>query len=104
MRRSTASTSSRTAGSSTFASTRRARTRSKPLGLVEEAALEDAGLLLGRHLDVLGREQEDALRDPLHATAERVGHARGEVDQPLGELAVRRLEVDDHRLRALELV
>src|SRR4249919_956439 len=75
-----------------------------PLGLVEEAALEQAGLLLGGDLDVLGGEQEDSLRDALHPAAEGVGHARGEVDQPLGELAVGRLEVDDHRLRALELV
>src|SRR5262245_50561301 len=74
------------------------------LALVEEAALEDAGLLLGGDLDVLGSEQEDSLRDPLHAPAERVGHAGREVDQALGELAVRRLKVDDHRLRALELV
>ena len=31
------------------------------LGLVEEAALEQAGLLLGGDLDVLGGEQEDSL-------------------------------------------
>ena len=35
------------------------------LGLVEEAALEDSGLLLGGDLDVLGGEEEDSLRDPL---------------------------------------
>src|SRR5215204_4096211 len=78
--------------------------RRSSLALVEEAALEQAGLLLGRDLDVLGREQEDPLRDPLHTAAERVGHAGGEVDQPLRELAVGRLEVDDHRLVPLELV
>src|SRR5215208_2675826 len=74
------------------------------LGLVEKAALEEAGLLLGGDLDVLGCQQEDPLGDPLHAATEGVGHARGEVDQPLRELAVGRLKIDDHRLRALELV
>src|ERR1700712_3904251 len=58
-----------------------------PSGLVEELALEVARAILGRQLDIAGREQEDLVRDPLHATVERVGEARGEVDQPLAERA-----------------
>src|SRR3954470_13283955 len=73
--------------------------------LVEEAAaLEEPRALLGRDLDVPGREQEDLVGDALHATVERVGQAAREVDQALRELLVAALEVEDHRDPVLELV
>src|SRR5919198_4718470 len=72
--------------------------------LVEEALLDQPGALLRRDLDVARCEQEDLVGDPLHAAVERVGEAGGEVDQPLGEVRVRPLEVQDHRDRVLELV
>src|SRR5581483_3021940 len=74
------------------------------LGLVEEALLDEARLLLGRDLDVARREQEGLVGDLLHAAVERVGEAGGEVDQPLRQLPLRRLEVQDHRHRLLEAV
>ena len=74
-------------------------------GLVEEAAaIEGAGALLGRHLDVARREQEDLVGDALHAPVERVGQPAREVDQALRQLRVGALEVEDHRDLALELV
>ena len=76
----------------------------KPLRLVEEALLDQPRALLGRDLDVARREQEHLVGDPLHAAVERVGEARGEVDQALGEVGVRALEVEDDRDRVLELV
>src|SRR5919201_1840027 len=75
------------------------------LRLVEEAAaLEQLCPLLGGDLDVSRREEEDLVRDALHPAVQRVGQAAGEVDQPLRELGVRVLEVEDHRDRLLELV
>src|SRR5262245_57192622 len=74
------------------------------LGLVEEAALQHAGALLGRDGDVAGREQEDLVGDALHPAVERVGQAAREIDQPLGQLGVGALEVEDHRHTVLEAV
>src|SRR5579884_1392947 len=75
------------------------------LGLVEEAAaLEEARALLGGDLDVPRRQQEHLVGDALHAAVERVRQAAAEVDQPLRELGVRALEVQDHRDPLLELV
>src|SRR5438132_7399969 len=75
------------------------------LRLVEEsAALEHPRPLLGGHLDVPRREQEDLVGDALHAAVQRVGEAAREVDQPLRELGVGALEVEDDRDRLLELV
>src|SRR3954453_2216332 len=73
-------------------------------GLVEEALLYETGALLRGDLDVARREQEDLVGDPLHAAVERVGEARGEVDETLRELRVRALEIEDHRHGVLELV
>jgi hypothetical protein len=50
------------------------------------------------------RQQEDLVRDPLHAPAERVREAAREVDQALRELGIGALEVHDHRHGVLELV
>src|SRR3954469_13660464 len=74
------------------------------LALVEEPFFDEAGALLGAHLDVARREQEDLVGDPLHAPVERVREAGREVDQPLRKVGVRALEVEDHRHRVLELV
>src|SRR5918912_1730761 len=74
------------------------------LRLVEEAALEHARAILGRQLDVAGREEKDLVGDALHATVERVGETAGEVDQPLRQLGVSRLEVEDHGDAVLEAV
>src|SRR4029077_20322569 len=64
-------------------------------GLVEEAGVEVARLILGRQFDVLGREQEDLVGDALHPPLERVGEPRGEVDQALREPGLDRLQIDD---------
>src|SRR3954454_22864491 len=74
------------------------------LGLVEEALLDQPGALFRAHLDVARREQEHLVGDPLHAAVEGVREARGEVDQPLRQVGVAALEVEDHRHRLLELV
>src|SRR5919109_5605176 len=66
-------------------------------GLVEEALLDQASALLGGHLDVTRREQEHLVGDPLHAAVERVRQAGSEVDQPLREVRVGLLEVEDDR-------
>src|SRR4051794_9750699 len=63
----------------------RAHARRGRSGLVEEARVEVARLILGGQLDVLGREQEDLVGDALHAALERVREAGGEVDQALRE-------------------
>src|SRR5690348_13455874 len=75
------------------------------LRLVEEAAaLEQPRALLGRHLDVSRRQQEDLVRDALHPAVEGIGQPAREVDQALGEILVGALQVQDHRDRVLELV
>src|SRR3954469_1804056 len=74
------------------------------LALAEEALLDQPRALFRRDLDVARREQEDLVGDPLHPAVERVGEPGGEVDQALGEVGVRALEVQDHRDRVLELV
>ena len=42
--------------------------------------------------------------DPLHAAVERIRETAGEIDQPLREILVGALEVDDHRHAVLEAV
>src|SRR5437588_966185 len=87
--------------------TPRTRPRRPPpyLRLVEEAAaLEQACPLLGGDLDVSRREQEDFVRDALHAPVQGVREPAREVDQPLRELLVGALEVEDNRDPVLELV
>src|SRR3954452_2987343 len=74
------------------------------LALVEEALLDQPRALLGRYLDVARGEQEHLVGDPLHAPVERIGEAGGKVDQPLREVGVGALEVQDHRDGVLELV
>src|SRR4051795_10518354 len=71
--------------------------RERPSGLVEEALFDELGLLLGRDLNVARGQHEDLVRDPLHAAVEGVRQAAGEVDQPLGEVVVGVLEVQDDR-------
>src|SRR5450759_4962662 len=78
--------------------------RAGELELIEEALLNEARPLLGRDLDVARREQEDLVADPLHAPVEGVGEPAAEVDESLGELRARALQVDDHRDVDLELV
>src|SRR3982751_3688331 len=78
--------------------------RSSLLRLVEAAALEEARAFLGGDLDVPGREQEDLVRDALHAAVQRVRQPAREVDQPFRELLVGALEVEDHRDPLLEAV
>src|SRR5215210_724929 len=73
-------------------------------GLVVEALLDQPCTLLSGDLDVARCEHEDLFCDLLHATVERVGQARGEVDEALGELGVGALEVEDYRQVVLELV
>src|SRR5262249_19763219 len=74
------------------------------LCLVEEAPLEHPRAILGRQLDVARCEEEDLVGDPLHPAVERVRKAAGEVDQPLRQLCVRGLEVEDHGNADLEPV
>src|SRR3954449_10385471 len=74
------------------------------LRLVEEALLDEARPLLGRHLDVARGEQVDLVGHLLDAAVERVRQPAGEVDHPLGQHGLRGLQVDDHGDRVLELV
>src|SRR5262245_53260892 len=75
------------------------------LRLVEEAAaLEEPGALLRGDLDVPRGEQEHLVGHALHAAVQRVGEAAREVDQPLRELLVGALEVEDHGDPLLEAV
>src|SRR5688572_20219680 len=55
------------------------------LRLVEEALLDQPRAFFRRDLDVARREKEDLVGDALHSAVERVGQARGEVDQALRE-------------------
>src|SRR5829696_2724034 len=74
-----------------------------PLGrleLVEERPLGDALALL----DVARGQEEDPARDGLDVPVERVGEAGAEIDHPTAQVAVDVLEVQDHRLLALEAV
>src|SRR5918994_6286227 len=74
------------------------------LELVEERPLGDTLALLRAHLDVARREEEDPVGDGLDVPVERVGKTRAEVHHPAAEVAVDVLEVQDHRLLALEAV
>src|SRR3954451_1644090 len=74
------------------------------LRLVEEALFDQPRALLRGDLDVARREHEHLVGDPLHAAVERVGEAAGEVDQPLGQIVLDALEIEDHRDRVLEAV
>src|SRR5215210_9565869 len=76
----------------------------RPLELIEERPLGDALALLRAHLDVARRKQEDPVGNGLDVAVERVGQARAEVHHPTAEVAVDVLEVQDHRLLALEAV
>src|SRR5438552_17984154 len=68
------------------------------LRLVEEsAALEHARAFLGGDFDVARRQKEDLVGDALHATVERVRQAAREIDEPLRQLLVGALEVEDDR-------
>src|SRR5215475_5528592 len=84
------------------------RPRSPPaapfLCLVEEAPLEHPRTVFGGQLDIARGEEEDLVGDPLHPAVERVRQPAGEVDQPLRQLCVGRLEVEDHRNAVLEAV
>src|SRR5450759_5008280 len=82
----------------------RVSTRPGSSGLIEEALLDQPRSLLGGDLDGAGGEHEDLVGDALHAPVERVGEARGEVDEALCEVGVRALEVEDHGDPVLELV
>src|SRR3712207_3191426 len=66
-------------------------------GLVEETALADPRLVLGRHVDVLRTEQEHRGRDALDTTAQPEGQTGSEVDQALRVRVVHLGEVHDHR-------
>src|SRR6476469_8464981 len=73
-------------------------------GLVEEAALHQHRLVLGGDGHAGGRQQEHAVSDALHRAVKRVGQAAGEIDQPLGQIRLGGLQVDDHRHLGLEAV
>src|SRR3954453_21772293 len=105
MKTSTKSSTSVSASSATRLPSRRFGLFLRLSGLVEEAAaLQQCGALLRRDLDVARGEQEDLVGDALHAAVEGVGEAAREVDQPLRQLAIRRLEVEDDRDPVLEPV
>src|ERR671927_95053 len=75
------------------------------LRLIEEAApLEQAGALLRRDLDVARGQQENLVRDALHAAVEGVREAAREVDQALRKLLLGRLQIQDHRDPVLEAI
>src|SRR3954452_21153935 len=69
-----------------------------------EAALLQATLLVGRHLDVGRREEQDLVGRLLQVGAQRVGGAAAEVDDSVPQVALHVLEVDDHRLVVLQPV
>ena len=60
--------------------------------------------LLGGDLDVARSEEEDLVGDALHSAVHRVGQAAAEVDEPLRELLVGALQVEDDRHPLLEAV
>src|ERR1700761_9331796 len=55
-----------------------------PLALVEEPTFRDASLVLCRHVDVRGREQENLVGHPLDAPVQPEDQACREVDEALG--------------------
>src|SRR5690606_30024103 len=63
--------------------------------LVEEAPLGDARLVLCAHLDVGRGEEEDPVRDPVHAATQAEGEPCGEVHQALRVRLVELGQVDD---------
>src|SRR4051812_45012619 len=73
-------------------------------GLVEEAAFHQHRLVLGGDGHAGRREQEDTVGNALHGAVERIRQAAGEVDQPLGQIGLGGLQVDDHRHLGLEAV
>src|SRR5215207_2240179 len=74
------------------------------LELVEERPLGDTLALLRADLDVAPREPENPVRNGLDIAVERVGQARAEVHHPPRQVAVNVLQVQDHRLLALEAI
>src|SRR5215212_5164519 len=72
--------------------------------LVEERSFGDTLALLRANLDIARREEEDPVGNRLDVAVQRVGQARAEVDHPAAQIAVDVLEVQDHRLLALEPV
>src|SRR6476619_4655465 len=75
------------------------------LSLVEEAAaLKQARPLFGGDLDVARRQQEDLVGDALHAAVEGIREPAREVDQPLRQLLVGPLQVEDDRDAVLEAI
>src|SRR5436190_21848207 len=81
-------------GAEAFASDPDDGTASGASGLVEEAAaFQETRALLGRHLDVSRRQQEDLVGDSLHAAVQGIGQTAREIDQTLGEILIRALEV-----------
>src|SRR6266545_1100136 len=74
-------------------------------GLVEEAAaFQEPRALLRGYFDVAGRQEKHLVGNTLHAAVERVRQAAGKVDQPLREILVGALEIEDDGNRLLELV
>src|SRR5581483_1656989 len=93
------------ATSPTASSTMAPRSRPSPvlLRLVEEAAaLEQLSPLLGGDLHISRREEEYLVGDALHAAVQGVGEPAREVDQPLRQLGVGALQVEDHGHPPLE--
>src|SRR6478609_8740890 len=95
-------TASRRTMLATFGPSLRSPTLLRSGLVVEPAALEQLRALLRADLDVSRREQEHLVGHPLHAAVERVREAAREVDQPLRQLGVGALQVEDDRDRCLE--
>src|SRR4051794_23503764 len=72
--------------------------------LVEEAALDDACLVLGSDVDVGRREQEDLVGHPLDAPTQTEDQPSREVDQPLGVAVAHLGEVHDDRRAVAEVL
>src|SRR3954469_2765473 len=72
-------------------------TDKRRLGLIEEAALDEACPLFRRDLNVSRRQQEHLVGHALHAPVEGVREPAREVDQTLRELLVSPLEIEDNR-------
>src|SRR5437763_11744915 len=80
------------------------RTPGQASGLIEEAALDQPLALFRGDLHVPRREEEHLVGNALHPAVEGVSEAAREVDQPLRQLVVDSLQVEDHRDRILEAV